>query len=204
MSLTSTGTPTSLSTSALWISNQRMTRSFGVSSGACCNAWGCMATCWVLCSPCMMALCCQCGLVVSVAPARVHPSASDLAAHSVPRSLASSITVCIQYLQTAAPAAELQTRHLWLTDLIYPDDVCLMASSPEHPQAIIDALAVYFATLGIETNVAGTKVMVVSKPSKRPLSLHAVAWQWSMLTVSNTWASFSNIWRHFPSHTLLL
>ena len=73
-----------------------------------------------------------------------------------------------------------------------------MASSPEHPQAIIDALAVYFATLGMETNVAGTKVMVVSKPSKRPLSLHAVAWQWSMLTVSNTWGFFFKYLAAFP------
>ena len=34
-----------------------------------------------------------------------------------------------------------------MTDLVYADDICLMASSPEHLQALIDALAVYCATL---------------------------------------------------------
>ena len=72
MSLARTGTPTSLSTFALWISNQCTTSFGGISSQTCCDAWGCMATCWVLSSPCMMAVCCQCGLVVSVAPARVQ------------------------------------------------------------------------------------------------------------------------------------
>ena len=86
-----TGTPTSLSTSALWISNQPMTRFSGISSGACCNAWGCMATCWVLSSPCMMGLCCLCELEVSVAQARAHPSASDRAARSVLLFSASSL-----------------------------------------------------------------------------------------------------------------
>ena len=93
MSLTSTGTPTSLSTSALWISSQPMTKFSGISSGACCSAWGCMATCWVLSSPCTLALCCLCGSVVSAAQVRVHPSASDRAAHSVPPFLASSLMV---------------------------------------------------------------------------------------------------------------
>ena len=91
MSVTNTGTPTSLSTSALWISNQPMTRFSGISSGACCNAWGCMATCWVLSSPCMMGLCCLCELEVSVAQARAHPSASDRAARSVLLFSASSL-----------------------------------------------------------------------------------------------------------------
>ena len=47
------------------------------------------------------------------------------------------------------------------------DDICLMASSPEHLQVLIDALAVYRATLAIKINMAQTKVMVVSKPSVR-------------------------------------
>ena len=42
-----------------------------------------------------------------------------------------------------------------------------MASSPEHLQALIDALAVYCATLHMGVNVAKTKVMVVSKPFVR-------------------------------------
>ena len=38
-----------------------------------------------------------------------------------------------------------------------------MASSPDHLQALMNALAVYCATLAMDINVA--KVMVVSKPS---------------------------------------
>ena len=71
------------------------------------------------------------------------------------------------HLQTTIPAAGVQVRHLKLTDLVYADDVCLMASSPEHLQALIDASAVYCATLHKEINVAKTKVMVVSKPSDK-------------------------------------
>ena len=65
------------------------------------------------------------------------------------------------------PAAGVQIRHLRLTDLVYADDICLVASSPEHLQTLIDALAVYRATVHMEINVAKTKVMVVSKPSVR-------------------------------------
>ena len=71
------------------------------------------------------------------------------------------------HLQTTAPAAGVQIRHLRLTDLVYADDICLMASSPEHLHALIDALAIYCVTLHMEINVAKTKVMVVSKPSGR-------------------------------------
>ena len=52
-----------------------------------------------------------------------------------------------QHLQTNVPAAEVQVGHIKLTDLVYVDDVCLMASSPEQLQAFIDAMAVYCATL---------------------------------------------------------
>jgi len=33
------------------------------------------------------------------------------------------------HLQTAAPAAGVQVRHLKLTNLVYADDICLLASS---------------------------------------------------------------------------
>ena len=92
-----------------------MTKFSGISSGACCSAWGCMATCWVLSSPCMMALCCLCGSVVGVAQARAHPSASDRAAHSVPPSSAYSLFGLHRHLQTTAPAAGVQIRHLRLS-----------------------------------------------------------------------------------------
>ncbi len=71
------------------------------------------------------------------------------------------------HLQTAAPAAGVQVRHLKLTDLVYADDICLLASSPQHLQALIDALVAYCATLHMEISVTKTKVMVVSKPSAR-------------------------------------
>ena len=119
--------PTSFSTSALWISNQHMTRSSGISSGGCCKSWGCMATCWVLCSPCMMALCCHCGLLVSVAPARVHPLASHRTLHSVPPSSASSLTVCtnicrslLQLLDCKAGIFVRQTWYMLMTSASWP------------------------------------------------------------------------------------
>ena len=45
---------------------------------------------------------------------------------------------------------------------MYADDICLMASSSEHLQALLDALAAFCDTLQMELNVAKTKVMVVA------------------------------------------
>ncbi len=61
------------------------------------------------------------------------------------------------YLQTTAPAVRVQIRHLKLTDLVYADDICLLAGSPQHLQALIDALVGYCATLHMEISVAKTK-----------------------------------------------
>lgn len=47
-------------------------------------------------------------------------------------------------------------------ELVYADDICLMASSPEQLQALVVALAAYCATLHMEISVPKTKVMVVS------------------------------------------
>ena len=49
-----------------------------------------------------------------------------------------------------------------LRELVYADDICLLASSPEQLQALIDALAAYCATLQMEISVPKTKVMIVS------------------------------------------
>ncbi len=49
-------------------------------------------------------------------------------------------------LQTTAPAARMQVRHLKLTNLVYADDISLLAGSPQHLQALIDALVNYCAT----------------------------------------------------------
>ncbi|DBB03024.1 TPA: hypothetical protein ACH3X1_013443, partial [Trebouxia sp. C0004] len=69
------------------------------------------------------------------------------------------ITICRPRL-----AAGVQVRHLELTD-VYADDICLLASSPQHLQGLVDALIKYCARLHMEISVAKTKVMVVSKPS---------------------------------------
>ncbi len=66
------------------------------------------------------------------------------------------------YLETMAPAAGIQIQHLRLRELVYADYICLMASSPEHLQALIDALSSYCAILHMEISVLKTKVMVVS------------------------------------------
>ncbi len=65
------------------------------------------------------------------------------------------------YLETMAPAAGIQIQHLRLRELVYADDICLMAS-PEHLQALVDAMSSYCAILHMEISVLKTKVMVVS------------------------------------------
>jgi len=67
------------------------------------------------------------------------------------------------HLQTTCPEAGEQLQTMRLSDLVYADDICLMASSPAHLQALIDALGVFCAMLHMEISVANTRVMVVSK-----------------------------------------
>ena len=66
------------------------------------------------------------------------------------------------YLETAVPTAGTQILQMRLRELVYADDVCLLAFFPEQLQALIDALAAYCATLQMEISVPKTKVMVVS------------------------------------------
>ena len=96
------------------------------------------------------------------------------------------------HLQTMAPAAGVQVRHLKLTDLVYVDETCLLAGNPQNLQALIDALVDYCSTLRMEISVAKTKVMVVSKPSARSLApttavSPAMVFQWGALTHLYTW-----------------
>ena len=67
------------------------------------------------------------------------------------------------YLETVAPAAGIQIQHMRLRELVYADDICLVASSPEQLQALIDALSSYCAMLHMEISVPKTKVMVFSR-----------------------------------------
>ena len=67
-----------------------------------------------------------------------------------------------QYLGTAVPTAGIQILQMRLRELVYADDICLLASSPGQLQALIDALAAYCTTLQMEISVPKTKVMVVS------------------------------------------
>ena len=68
------------------------------------------------------------------------------------------------YLETVVPTAGIQILQMRLRELVYADDICLLASSPEQLQALINVLAAYCATLQMETiiSVPKTKVMVVS------------------------------------------
>ena len=50
-------------------------------------------------------------------------------------------------------------RGMRLRELVYADDICLLATSPAKLQALIDALAIYFGTLHMEISVPKTKVM---------------------------------------------
>ena len=65
-------------------------------------------------------------------------------------------------LEAAVPTAGIWILQMQLRELVYADDTCLLASSPEQLQALIDALAAYCATLQMEISVPKTKVMVVS------------------------------------------
>ena len=66
------------------------------------------------------------------------------------------------YLEAAVPTAGVRILQMRLRELVYADDICLLASSPEQLQALIDALAAYCATLQMEISVPKTKVMVMS------------------------------------------
>lgn len=73
------------------------------------------------------------------------------------------------HLQTTCPEAGIKLQSLRLTDLVYADDICLMASSPAHLQALLDALAAFCHTLHMEVSVAKTKVMVVAAGATSPV-----------------------------------
>ena len=66
------------------------------------------------------------------------------------------------HLETMAPQAGIQVQFMRLRELVYADDVCLMAADPVHLQALIDALATYCHALHMEISVPKTKVMIVS------------------------------------------
>ena len=66
------------------------------------------------------------------------------------------------YLETVAHAAGIQIKHIRLRELVYADDICLMASSPEQLQALLEALCSYCAMLHMEISVPKTKIMIVS------------------------------------------
>ena len=76
------------------------------------------------------------------------------------------------YLETAVPTTGFQTLQMRLRELVYADDICLLASLPEQLQALIDALAACCATMQMEISVPKTKVMVVSSGNTINLHLH--------------------------------
>jgi len=89
-----------------------------------------------------------------------------------------------------------QVQHLKLTDLVYADDICLLASSPQHLQALIDALVSYCATLHIKISVAKTKGMVVSKSLARSPTPAAIVFTCNGLPVERV-DTFKYLGLHF-------
>ena len=102
------------------------------------------------------------------------------------------------HLQTTAPAAGVQIRHLRLTDLVYADEICLLAGSPQHLQALIDALVGYCAMLHMEISAAKTKVMVVSRSLTRSHGPEAVVFTCNGLVVEQV-DTFKYLGLHFHS-----
>ena len=92
----------------------------------------------------------------------------------------------------------MQIRHLRLTDLVYADDICLLAGSPQHLQALIDALVGYCATLHVVIGVAKTKVMVVSRSLTRSPGQEAVVFTCNGLVVEQV-DTFKYLGLHFHS-----
>ncbi len=102
------------------------------------------------------------------------------------------------HLQTTAPAAGVQIRHLRLTDLVYVDDICLLAGSLEHLQALISALVGYCATLHMDISVTKTKVMAVSRSLARSPGLEAAVFTCNGLLVEQV-DTFKYLGLHFHS-----
>ena len=102
------------------------------------------------------------------------------------------------HLQTTDAAAGVQIQHLRLTDLVYADDICLLACSPQHLQALIDALVGYCAALHVEISVAKTTLMVVSRSLARLPSLEAAVFTCNGLLVEPV-DTFKYLGLHFHS-----
>ncbi len=95
-----------------------------------------------------------------------------------------------------APAAGVQIQHLRLTDLVYADDICLLAGNPQHLQALIDALVRYCAMSLMEISVARTNVMVVSRSLTGSPSPEAAVFTCNGLLVEQV-STFNYLGPHF-------
>ncbi|KAL3138694.1 hypothetical protein ABBQ32_14201 [Trebouxia sp. C0010 RCD-2024] len=96
-----------------------------------------------------------------------------------------------RYLETVVPGAGIRIQHMRLRELVYADDICLMASSPEQLQALIDALAACCAALHMEVSVPRTKVMVVSDVPMVPVAFTCIGYPVEQVT------SFKYLGLHF-------
>ena len=61
------------------------------------------------------------------------------------------------HLESTVPLAGIGLCGMRLRELVYADDICLLATSPAELQALIDALAIYFGTLQIEISELGKR-----------------------------------------------
>ena len=66
-----------------------------------------------------------------------------------------------QYLQDAVPDAGVRVQHLRVTDLIYADDISLLACTPQHLQALLDAMEAYCSAIHMTISSDKTKIMVL-------------------------------------------
>ena len=94
-----------------------------------------------------------------------------------------------QYLQDTVPEAGVQVQHLRLTDLKYADDVCLMAPTKEHLQALLDALYAHCGMIGMTVSQEKTKIMVLLLLYQH--SSVTMVQSFGKCHLSNAWAAFS-------------
>ena len=78
------------------------------------------------------------------------------------------------HLQSTCPDAGVKVPSLRLTDLVYADDICLMATSAAQLQALVNALATFCQILHMQISVAKPETIVVPLGPCLRSPLHAM------------------------------
>ncbi len=87
-----------------------------------------------------------------------------------------------------------------LCELVYANDICLMASSTEHLQALLNALASCRALRHMEISVPKTKVMVAPLWCKLLTPSHAMAVTFNKWAFYVTWNYKCILWQCCSFH----